>query len=79
MFFTSLNKTFNSGILLNDVLIPKLLNKPFASRSFTNLDFLHFVHFDCIINLPFFVLKIFEIKVSDFFSTLHAISSHVLL
>ena len=33
-------KTFNSGILLHGVLIPKLLNKPFASCCFTNLDFL---------------------------------------
>ena len=34
-------KTFNSRILLNGVLIPKLLNKPFASCSFTSLDFLN--------------------------------------
>ena len=56
------NKTPNNGILLKGVLIPKLLSNHFASRSFTNLDFLnrHSVHFDCIINLPFFVLKIFE-------------------
>ena len=33
------NKTFNNGILLKGVLIPKLLNKPFASCSFKNLDF----------------------------------------
>ena len=33
------NKTFNNGILLKSVLIPKLLNKLFASCSFKNLDF----------------------------------------
>ena len=35
-----LKKAFSNGILLNGVLMPKLLNKPFASYSFTNLDFL---------------------------------------
>ena len=34
------NKTFNNGILLKGALIPKLLNKTFASFSYTNLDFL---------------------------------------
>ena len=54
--------TFNNGILLNSVSIPKLLNNPFASCSFTNIEFLnlHLAHFDCIINLPCVVLKIFE-------------------
>ena len=54
----------NNGILLKGVLIPKLLSNPFASYYFTNLDFLnpHLVHFDCIINLPLFVLKTFELK-----------------
>ena len=52
------NKTFINGILLKGVLIPKLLNKPFASCSFTNLDFLipQTEHFGCITNLLFFVL-----------------------
>ena len=47
---------------------PKLLNKPFTSCSLTNLDFFipHTVHFDYIINLPFFVLEIFEFNVSVF-------------
>ena len=56
------------------VLIPKLLNKPLASCSFTNLDFLipQTEHFDCIISLLSFVLKIFEFRFSVFFSTLHA-------
>ena len=48
----------------NRVLRPKLLNSPFASCSLTNLDFLipQSAHFDYIINLPFFVIKIFEFK-----------------
>ena len=56
-------------MVLNGVLIPKLLNKTFASYSFTNLDFLILQagHFDCIINLPFFILKIFEFKFSVLF------------
>ena len=58
----ALKTTFKNGILLNSVLIPKLLNNPFASSSFTNIEFLnlHSAHFDCIFNLPFVVLKIFE-------------------
>ena len=46
---------------LKVVLIPKLLNKPFASCSFKNLDFLipQIEHFGCITNLLFFVLTIF--------------------
>ena len=47
---------------------------PFIFCSFTNLDFLipHLVHFDCIITLLFFVLKIFEFKFPGFFFyTLH--------
>ena len=66
---------FDNRILLNGVLIPKLLNKPFTSCSFTHLDFLvpHSVHFDCIINLLVFVLKIFELKFLAFFK-LYAIS-----
>ena len=56
------NKTFNNGILLKGVLIPKLLNKSFASCSFKNLDFLipQTEHFDCITNLLFFALTIFR-------------------
>ena len=52
---------FNNGILLKGVLIHKLLNKPFASCSFTNLDFLipQTKHFHSITNLLFFVLTIF--------------------
>ena len=66
---------FNNGILPNRVLIPKLLNKPFTSCSYTNLDFLipQTGHFDCLINLLFFVLTIFSIC-----STLDAINFHLI-
>ena len=39
---------FNNGILLKGVLIPKLLNNPFAFCSFINLDSLlpHTAHSD---------------------------------
>ena len=59
----------NHGILPSRVLRPKLLNSPFPSCSFTNLDFLnpHSVHFDCKINLPSFALKIFTFNFSVFF------------
>ena len=51
----------NIGTLLNGVLIPNLLNKPFASWFLINLDFLlpHIAHFDNIIALPLLVLEIF--------------------
>ena len=44
--------------------MPRLLHKPFASCSFTNLDFLipQSLCFDCIISLLLFVLKILESK-----------------
>ena len=56
-------------MVLNGVLIPKLLNKPFASYSFTNLDFLvpQAEHFDYITNLLFFVLNIFGSIFSVYF------------
>ena len=46
----------NNGILLNGVLRRRLINNPFASCSFINLDFLlpHTTHFDNYIVLPFF-------------------------
>ena len=49
----------NIGNLLNGVLIPNLLNNPFASCLLTNLDFLlpHIAHFDNIITLPLLVLE----------------------
>ena len=52
----------NSGILLNGVLRPKLLNISFASCSLINLDFLvpHRAHFHDRIVLPFFLLNTFE-------------------
>ena len=48
----------NIGNLLNGVLIPNLLNNPFASWFLINLDFLlpHITHFD-IITLPLLVLE----------------------
>ena len=47
-------------ILFNGVLIPKPLNNPFVSCSFTNLDFLISLtaHFDDDIVLPFLVYNI---------------------
>ena len=49
----------NIGNLLNGVLIPNLLNNPFASCFLINLDFLppHIAHFHNIINLPLLVLE----------------------
>ena len=46
----------NSGTLLKGVLIARLINNPFASCSFINLDFLlpHAAHFDDRYNLTFF-------------------------
>ena len=55
------NKTSpNIGILLKGVLIPRLLNNPFASCFLINLDFLvlHTGHFGNIIVLPFLVCEI---------------------
>ena len=52
----------NNVILLNGVLIPKLLNNPFASCSSINHDFLilHTAHFENNIDLPFLVFNFFE-------------------
>ena len=52
----------NNGILLNGVLRPKLLNNPFASCSFINLEFLllHTAYFDNNIVLPFLVFNTSE-------------------
>ena len=51
----------NNGIFLNGLFRPKLLNNPFASFSFINLDFLlpHIGHFDNNIVLPFLVFSNF--------------------
>ena len=51
---------FNNGILLKGVLITKLLNNPFASCSFTNLDFLllHIKHYGDSITLPLNIMMI---------------------
>ena len=47
----------NTGILFSGVLIPTLLNIPFACCSLINFDFLlpHIAHFDKIIVLPLVV------------------------
>ena len=70
---------FNNGISLNAVLIPKLLNKPFASCSLTNFDFLipQKGHFDCPISL-FFCSKHFWVSIFTIFFTLHTISLHLI-
>ena len=62
----------NIGNLLNGVLIPQLLNSPFASWLLINLDFSlpHIVHFDNIIALPLQVLKISGSMFLVFFFTL---------
>ena len=59
----------NNGILLNGTLKPKLLNIPFVSCTFRNLDFLlpHTVHFDDKFDLLFLVFTTFEPTFSVFF------------
>ena len=49
----------NIGNLLKGVLIPNLLNNPFASCFLINLDFLlpHIARFDNVINLPLLALE----------------------
>ena len=56
----------NNGILFNGVLIFKLLNYPFDSCPFINLEFLlpHTTHFDDNIGLLFFVFNTFESTLS---------------
>ena len=70
----------NNEILLNGVLRPKILNSPFASCSFINLDFLlpHTTHFDNNIVLPFLVFKTFRYTFSEFFFSIQTIWQHVL-
>ena len=68
---------FSNRILVNGVLIPKLLNKSFASCSFTNLDFLipQTGHFNCIINILFFNYS--WVNIFSIFSALHAINLYL--
>ena len=63
----------NNGILFNGVLIPKVLNNPFACCSLINFDFLlsHIAHVDKIIVLPLVVFEILEFILSVFFYTLN--------
>ena len=58
--------------MFNSVLIPKVLNNPSASCSFTNLDFLlpHTAYFEDNIVLPFLVFNIFESALSISFLAL---------
>ena len=72
------NKTFNNGILLKGVAIPKLLKKPFASCSFTNLDFLipQIEHLDCITNILFFVLFLGQYFQYSFYTLRNKSSSY---
>ena len=58
----------NNGILFNGVLRTKLLNIPFASCSFINLDSLlpHTAHFDNSIVLPFLLFNTFEFTIFVF-------------
>ena len=61
----------NNGILFNGVLRPKLLNNPFASCSFINLDFLllRTAHFDNNILLPFLVFITLNLHFLYFYRT----------
>ena len=58
--------SLNTGTLLNGVLIPKLLNSPFASLFLINLDFLlqHIAHFDNTIVLSLLVFETLEFMFS---------------
>ena len=62
----------NNGILLKGVLIPRLLNNPFASCSLINFDFLalHIAHFDDNIVLPFIAFETTGLVLSVFCFTL---------
>ena len=70
------NKTSpNIGILLKGVLIPRLLNNPFASCFLINSNFLlprgNIAHFDIIIVLPLLVEETFGSILSVFFCSLN--------
>ena len=62
----------NNRILFNGVLIPKLLNNPFACCSLINFDFLlpHIAHVDKITVLPLVVFETLGFMLSVFFFTL---------
>ena len=59
--------------LLKGVLIPKVLNDPFASFSFMNLDFLlsYAAYFDDRLNLKFLVFTSFASLFFYFFCTIN--------
>ena len=56
----------NNGILFNGVLIPKLLNNPFACCTLINFDFLlsHIAHVD---KIRWLFLKLWELYFQYFF------------
>ena len=63
----------NIGTMLNGVLLPNLLNSPFASRFLINLNLLlpHIAHFHNIIVLPLLVAETFGSIFSVFFFILN--------
>ena len=74
MFICIQNKISpNIGTLLNGVLIPKLLNSPFASWFLINLDFLlpHIAHFDNTIVLLLLVFEAIDLCFQYLFYTLN--------
>ena len=82
LFTISFNVTVKRKYLtqhLTVFLIPKLLNKPFASCFFTNLDFLirQTGRFDCIISV-IFCSNHFCVNIFSIFFTLHSINLHLI-
>ena len=76
------------GNLLNGVLIPNLLNNPFASCFLIKLEFLlpHITHFDNITILPLLVLEtcgfmffVYFLHFKQYHSILHLCSIHKLV
>lgn len=63
------NILYNNGILLNNLLIPKLLSNSLFYSSLINLDFLlpYTIHFDDSIVLVFLVFSTFLPSFSEFF------------
>ena len=74
--------------MFNGVLIPKLLNRPFASWFLINLHFLllHFANFDNIIDLPLLVLEsfgsmflVFILHFKQYVSILYVLKIHLII
>ena len=72
MEFIQNERSPNNGILFNGLLLPRLLNNPFASCFLINLDFLlpHIAHFDNIIILPLLVFDTTGLMFPVFFCPL---------